>query len=61
MTHEPPGEETVLPVPPPEPAADDLAERVERSLLGRSASMARARRLAECFVRVNTSTEGMSM
>lgn len=42
MTQEPPGEETVLPVPPPEPAADDLAERVERSLLGRSASMARA-------------------
>ncbi len=29
-------------VPPPDPTADDLAERIERSLLGRSASMARA-------------------
>lgn len=35
-----PGTEQAL--PPPEPAADDLAGRVERALLGRSASMARA-------------------
>ncbi len=42
MSGEPPGDDVTLPVPPPDPAADDLAERVERSLLGRSASMARA-------------------
>ncbi|GGL29099.1 adenylate/guanylate cyclase domain-containing protein [Phycicoccus endophyticus] len=42
MTQAEPDPEDVVPVPPAEPAAGDLAARIERSLLGRPASMARA-------------------